>query len=167
MSKKVVKGNPLFHPLSLSQPFTPSNTMVQDFEDLRIYQQARALGKQVYEITRNGEFKNDTRFVQQIRAAVGSIADNIAEGYERQGNKEFKQFLYIAKGSAGEVRSQLNRAFDVSFIDEETYKQMYNDVRVLSAGILHFVQATNQSTYRGSKYDNIGLVREDEVPYGE
>lgn len=167
MSKKVVKGNPLFHPLSLSQPFTPSNTMVQDFEDLRIYQQARALGKQVYEITRNGEFKNDTRFVQQIRAAVGSIADNIAEGFERQGNKEFKQFLYIAKGSAGEVRSQLNRAFDVSFIDEETYKQMYNDVRVLSAGILHFVQATNQSTYRGSKYDNIGLVREDEVPYGE
>lgn len=121
----------------------------------------------MYEITRNGEFKNDTRFVQQIRAAVGSIADNIAEGFERQGNKEFKQFLYIAKGSAGEVRSQLNRAFDVSFIDEETYKQMYNDVRVLSAGILHFVQATNQSTYRGSKYDNIGLVREDEVPYGE
>ena len=44
---------------------------------------------------------------------------------------------------------------------------MYNDVRVLSAGIIHFIQATNQSSYKGSKYDNIGLVREDEVPYGE
>ena len=140
--------------------------MVQDFEDLRIYQQARALAKQIYDITRNGEFKYDTRFVQQIRSAVGSIADNIAEGFERQGNKEFKQFLYIAKGSAGEVRSQLNRAFDVGFINEEIYKQMYNDVRVLSAGILHFIQATNQSSYKGSKYDNIGLVREDEEPYG-
>lgn len=141
--------------------------MVQDFEDLRIYQQARALGKQVYEITRKSDFRHDTRFVQQIRAAVGSIADNIAEGFERQGNKEFKQFLYIAKGSAGEVRSQLNRAFDVGFINEETYKQMYNDVRVLSAGILHFIQATNQSTYKGSKYDNISLVREDEITYGD
>ena len=141
--------------------------MVQDFEDLRIYQQARALGKQVYEITRKSDFWHDTRFVQQIRAAVGSIADNIAEGFERQGNKEFKQFLYIAKGSAGEVRSQLNRAFDVGFINEETYKHMYNDVRVLSAGILHFIQATNQSTYKGSKYDNISLLREDEAIYGD
>ena len=141
--------------------------MVQDFEDLRIYQQARALGKQVYESTRKRDFRHDTRFVQQIRAAVGSIADNIAEGFERQGNKEFKQFLYIAKGSAGDVRSQLNRAFDVGFINEETYKQMYNDVRVLSAGILHFIQATNQSTYKGSKYDNISLLREDEITYGD
>ena len=128
--------------------------MVQDFEDLRIYQQARALGKQVYEITRNGEFKNDTRFVQQIRAAVGSIADNIAEGFERQGNKEFKQFLYIAKGSAGEVRSQLNRAYDVGFINKETYDQLYNDVRKLSSGILHFIQSLKSSDFVGSKYAN-------------
>lgn len=139
--------------------------MVQDFEYLRIYQQARELGKQVYMITRQGEFKYDTRFVQQIRAAVGSIADNIAEGFERQGNKEFKQFLYIAKGSAGEVRSQLNRAFDVGFIDETTYKQMYNDVRVLSAGILHFIQSTNNSTYKGSKFEN--LTRKDIINNSE
>lgn len=140
--------------------------MVQDFEDLRIYQQARTLGKQVYELTRQGEFKYDTCFVQQIRAAVGSIADNIAEGFERQGNKEFKQFLYVSKGSAGEVRSQLNRAYDVGFINKETYDQMYNDIRILSSGILHFIQSTNQSNYRGSKYDNITRVMEDEEPYG-
>ena len=57
--------------------------MVSDFEELLIYQQSRALAKQVYDITRQGEFKYDTRFVQQMRASSGSISDNIAEGFER------------------------------------------------------------------------------------
>ena len=61
-----------------------------------IYQKSRELAKRVYEITRQGDFKFDTRFVQQIRAAAGSVSDNIAEGFERQGNKEFKNFLFIA-----------------------------------------------------------------------
>ena len=127
---------------------------VNDFEELTIYKNSRELAKQVYAITRTGEFRYDTRFVQQIRAAAGSISDNIAEGFERQGNKEFKQFLYIAKGSAGEVRSQLNRAFDVGFINKETYDQLYNDVRMLSAGILHFIQSMKTSDFVGSKYTN-------------
>ena len=66
---------------------TPQN--VKRFEDLKIFQMARDLTKEVYAITKNGEFHKDTRFVQQIHAAVGSIMDNIAEGYERDGNKEF------------------------------------------------------------------------------
>ena len=129
--------------------------MVQDFEDLRIYKQARELSKEVYRLTRQGEWKYDTRFVQQIRAAAGSIMDNIAEGFERQGNREFKQFLYVAKGSAGEVRSQINRASDVGFIDEDTYQRLYGDCKVLSAGILYFIQSMNNSNYKGSKFDNI------------
>ena len=72
------------------------------FEDLTIFQMARSLCKEVYAITKQGEFKKDTRFVQQIHAAAGSIMDNIAEGFERDGNKEFVNFLYIAKGSCGE-----------------------------------------------------------------
>ena len=76
---------------------------IKDFEDLVIYQKSRELAKQIYEITKQGEFKYDTRFVQQIRAAAGSVSDNIAEGFERQGNKEFKNFLFIAKGSCGEL----------------------------------------------------------------
>lgn len=79
--------------------------MVENFEDLAIYQKSCELAKQVYDITRKGEFKSDYRFVQQIRAAAGSVSDNIAEGFERQGNKEFINFLYIAKGLCGEVRS--------------------------------------------------------------
>lgn len=126
--------------------------MVSDFEELRIYQDSRELAKNVYAITKQGEFSCDRRFVSQIRAAAGSIRDNIAEGFERQGNKEFKQFLYIAKGSAGEVRSQLNRAHDVGFIDDQTYSSLYNAVKKLSAGILHFIQSLNTFESRGSKF---------------
>lgn len=126
--------------------------MVSDFEELAIYQQSRELAKQVYQITREGEFKYDSRFVQQMRAASGSISDNIAEGFERQGNKEFLQFLYIAKGSCGEFRSQINRAYDAGFISLETYNQMYTDCRKLGAGILNLIKTIKSFESKGSKY---------------
>lgn len=126
--------------------------MVSDFEELAIYQQSRELTKQVYQITREGEFKYDSRFVQQMRAASGSISDNIAEGFERQGNKEFLQFLYIAKGSCGEFRSQINRAYDAGFISLETYNQMYTDCRKLGAGILNLIKTIKSFESKGSKY---------------
>lgn len=126
--------------------------MVSDFEELAIYKQSRLLAKQVYELTRQGEFKYDTRFVQQIRSSSGSISDNIAEGFERQGNKEFLQFLYIAKGSCGEFRSQINRAYDAQFISKETYEQMYADCRKLGAGILSFIKSLKSFESKGSKY---------------
>lgn len=125
---------------------------VKDFEDLVIYQKSRELAKQIYDITRTGEFKKDSRFVQQIRAAVGSISDNIAEGFERQGTKEFKNFLYIAKGSCGEVRSQLNRAHDVGFVSDEQYQLLYDDCKKLSISIVHFIQSLKSSTNPGSKF---------------
>ena len=125
---------------------------VKDFEELVIYQKARKLAKQVYDITREGHFQFDSRFIQQIRAAAGSVSDNIAEGFERQGNKEFINFLYIAKGSCGEVRSQLIRAFDVGHISEQTFSQMYNDCRTLSLGILNMIKSLKSSDMKGTKY---------------
>ena len=125
---------------------------VQNFEDLAIYQKSCELAEQVYKITRTGEFKHDTRFVQQIRASAGSVSDNIAEGFERQGNKEFINFLYIAKGSCGEMRSQIMRAHKVGFINDETYTQMYTDCKKLSASILKFIQALKNSDVSGSRY---------------
>ena len=76
---------------------------VENFEDLRIWQMASGFCTKIYEITRAGEFKYDSRFVQQLRSSTGSIMDNIAEGFERQGNKEFKNFLFIAKGDRKSV----------------------------------------------------------------
>ena len=125
------------------------------FEDLNIFQMARNLCKEVYAITKQNEFKTDTRFVQQIHAAAGSIMDNIAEGYERDGNKEFINFLYIAKGSCGEVRSQLIRATDVGFIDNETATRLYNDCLNLSKAISKFITTLKGSSITGLKNLNL------------
>ena len=123
----------------------------KSFEDLTIFQMARDLCKEVYAITKHGEFHKDTRFVQQIRAAAGSIMDNIAEGFERDGNKEFINFLYIAKGSCGEVRSQIIRASDVGFMDNETATRLYNDCVALSKAISKFITSLRGSTITGLK----------------
>ena len=125
---------------------------VRDFEDLAIFQKARELSAKIYPVTRRGEFKYDSRFVQQIRAAAGSIMDNIAEGFERTGNKEFLNFLYIAKGSCGEVRSQLIRAKDVGYLTAEEYEELYTECRKLSAGIMNFIKEIKASDLSGAKF---------------
>ena len=124
----------------------------RDFEELAIFQKARGLSKKIYPITQRGEFKYDSRFVQQIRAAAGSIMDNIAEGFERGGNKEFLNFLYIAKGSCGEVRSQLIRAYDVGYLTPEEYEELYSECRKLSAGVMNFIKEIKNSDLQGAKY---------------
>lgn len=125
---------------------------IQNFEDLVIFQKSQELVKRVYEITRIGDFRYDTRFVQQIRAAAGSVSDNIAEGFERQGNKEFINFLYIAKGSCGEVRSQILRAHNVGFINDDTFNQLYTDCKILSSAILNLINTLKASEIKGSRY---------------
>ena len=137
--------------------------VVRDFEELAIFQKARELSKKIYPITQRGEFKYDTRFVQQIRAAAGSIMDNIAEGFERTGNKEFLNFLYIAKGSCGEVRSQLIRANDIGYLTPEEYEELYTECRKLSAGIMNFIKEIRTSEFAGAKFKEFnGLkVQED------
>jgi len=125
---------------------------VKDFEELAIFQKARELSAKIYPVTKRGEFKFDTRFVQQIRAAAGSIMDNIAEGFERTGNKEFLNFLYIAKGSCGEVRSQLIRAKDVGYLTSEEYEELYIECRKLSACIMNFIKEVRASEFAGAKF---------------
>jgi len=78
-----------------------------NFEDIEAWQKARQLTKRIYEITKKGALAKDYGLKDQIRRASVSIMSNIAEGFERGGNKEFIQFLSTAKGSSGEVRSQL------------------------------------------------------------
>ena len=121
------------------------------FEDLTIFQMARDLCKEVYAVTKEGEFHKDSRFVQQIHASAGSVMDNIAEGYERDGNKEFINFLYIAKGSCGEVRSQIIRASDVGFIDKETATRLYNAGLNLGKAISKFITTLKESGMGGRK----------------
>jgi len=97
---------------------------VQGFEDLHVYQRAREVTNRIYELTRNNSFARDFRLVDQIRGASVSIMSNIAEGFERGTNAEFVQFLYVAKGSSGEIRAQLTVAFDQSYISRADYHDL-------------------------------------------
>ena len=123
----------------------------EKFEDLTVFKLARELCKEVYAVTKEGEFSRDIRFVQQIHASAGSVMDNIAEGFERDGNKEFINFLYIAKGSCGEVRSQVIRASDVGYIDNDTATKLYNDCLNLSKSISKFIKSLKESPISGLK----------------
>ena len=125
------------------------------FEDLKIWQEARELSKEIYVISRLPEFSKDYRFVGQITSAAGSIMDNIAEGFERDGNKEFLQFLSIAKGSCGELRSQLYRAYDAGYISEEKFETLVNNIKLLSASIFHFMKNLKSSDMVGKKYKEL------------
>ena len=122
------------------------------FEDLPVWQEARILAKDVYQLTATEPFSKDFRFCGQIRAAVGSIMDNIAEGFEKENNKEFIQFLYIAKGSCGEVRSQLHRAKDVEFISDEDYNEYIKRTIDLNTSIYNFIKYLKNSDISGMRY---------------
>ena len=124
-------------------------------EDLKIWKEARELSKEIYVISRLPEFSKDYRFVGQITSAAGSIMDNIAEGFERDGNKEFLQFLSIAKGSCGELRSQLYRAYDAGYINEEKFETLVNNIKLLSASIFYFMKNLKSSDMVGKKYKEL------------
>lgn len=94
---------------------------IECFEELFSWKEARELNLIVGNMIDSGRFKNNYRLINQIEGAAGSIMDNIAEGFDRGGNKEFMQFLYIAKGSCAEFRSQLYRALDRRYITNEEF----------------------------------------------
>lgn len=125
---------------------------INRFEDLEIWQEARKLAKVIHKTTIETNFKTDFKFKAQIKSSSGSVMDNIAEGFERDGNLEFRQFLSIAKGSAGEARSQLYRAFDYEYINEETFNELKNDYERLSGKIKNFISYLNKKDFKGNKF---------------
>lgn len=122
------------------------------FEELHMYQRARELTNRVYELTRKGGFSRDLGLVDQIRRASVSIMSNIAEGFERGASTEFIQFLFIAKGSCGEVRAQLQIARDQGYISEREHTEMEDLARRISGMISNFIGHLQGSDYRGEKF---------------
>ncbi|MCF8273874.1 MAG: four helix bundle protein [Flavobacteriaceae bacterium] len=125
---------------------------IQRFEDLEIWQEARRLFNQIKDIIIETKLKNDFKLKDQIKGASGSVMDNIAEGFERDGNLEFRQFLSIAKGSAGETRSQLYRIFDSDYISEDKLKILVNEYEQLSKRIAAFISYLNKKDFKGNKF---------------
>lgn len=99
--------------------------MDRTFENLIAWQKARALVGEICSITRSQGFSRDYPLVDQVRRSSVSIMSNIAEGFERQRRAEFHQFLVVAKGSCGEIRSQLYVALDVGYIDEKAFRKLH------------------------------------------
>ncbi|WP_445457870.1 four helix bundle protein [Flavobacterium sp. HNIBRBA15423] len=130
---------------------------IKKFEDLEIWIEARRLSKEIILISKNSDLKTDFRLKAQVKDSSGSVMDNIAEGFERNGNREFIQFLSIAKGSAGETRSQIYRIFDNDYIDENKMNYLVNDYEKLSIKIHNFIIYLNKREFKGTKFiDNNG-----------
>ena len=115
------------------------------FEEINSWHKARLFNKRIYEITDKEVFKKDYDLSRQIRRASISISSNIAEGFERNTDKEFIYFLYIAKASAGEVRSQLYLALDLNYITKIKFDELFENVSDISKLISGFIKYLNDS----------------------
>ena len=111
----------------------------KQFEDLRVWQDARVLVKAIYEASKQRDFYRDIGLREQIRRAAASAMSNVAEGFERGTRKEFIQFLNIAKGSVGEARSQLYVALDQAYLTEASFNELRAQATALSRRIASFI----------------------------
>jgi four helix bundle protein len=121
------------------------------FEEMERWQKARTIAKTVYLLSEKEKFSRDYGLRDQIRRASVSIMSNIAEGFERGTNKEFIQFLYIAKGSSGEVRTQLYIAFDLGYINKVEFENLSAELLALSKQISGFIKYLKSSNLKGHK----------------
>jgi four helix bundle protein len=125
---------------------------IERFEDIISWQEARKLNKIIGDLIEGGRFKNSYRLINQIEGSAGSVMDNIAEGFERGGNKEFTQFLYVAKGSCGELRSQLYRALDRNYINQKEFDTLSVHAMKISSLIQKLINYLEGSETKGIKY---------------
>lgn len=125
---------------------------IKNFEDLEIWQKARILCQNIDKhCLKNNKFQKHDQM--QIDRSSASVMDNIAEGFEREGNKEFANFLTMSKGSAGEVRSQLVRAFDRNYLSESAFLALKEEAIDISKMLSGFITYLKNSEYKGNKFN--------------
>jgi four helix bundle protein len=127
---------------------------IDKFEDLEIWKKSRELCNNIYLFIQREPFVKDFKLSNQINGSSGSVMDNIAEGFERGSRNDFIQFLSFAKGSAGEVKSQLHRAFDRKYITQSEFESSYNIADQICKGCNGLISYLNKSSYKGEKFKN-------------
>jgi len=123
------------------------------FEDMEVWKKSMNLTRLIYQNTNQPAFVKDYNLVNQIRRSSISIASNIAEGIERDGNKELINFLYIAKGSCGELRCQLYIARDQQYLRADSFQEMYNLATEISFSLNKLIKYLKESDFKGKKYN--------------
>ena len=134
---------------------------IEKFEDLKVWQKARNVNLCIYKLSNRDTFSKDFGLRDQIRRASISVLSNIAEGFERNGNKEFNQFLSIAKASAGEIRCQLYIAKDLEYITEKEFNDTIIELLEVSKMINGLISYLKSTELKGYKF------MEDEAFYGQ
>ena len=125
---------------------------IQRFEDLEAWKIAREVSREIYTVSKHGAFARDFGLRDQICRSSVSIMSNVAEGFERDGDKEFMNFLSIAKASAGETRSLLYVALDQNYISENEFRPIYNRLVENSRVISGLTSYLRQSDLKGLKF---------------
>lgn len=131
---------------------------IQKFEDLEIWQLARTLSKDIFNLSQTGKLAKDFSLKDQMNRSSGSIMDNIAEGYGRGSSLEFIQFLSISTGSADELKSQLYRCLDKDDINKESFEDLYERTNAVYKKINGFIKYLNTTLVKDTKFkERVGL----------
>ena len=125
---------------------------IERFEDIVSWQRARELTREIYGCSKVGAFARDFGLCDQIQRASVSTMANIAEGFERGGDKEFIQFLSTSKGSCGELRSHLYVALDQKYVSQQVFADLYSKADEVSRLIGGFMTYLKESELRGRKF---------------
>lgn len=125
----------------------------KSFKDLEIWKRSREISKDIFDMYLTSDLQKDYGLWNQINRSSGSVMDNIAEGFDRDGNKEFIQFLSIAKASCGETKSQLYRCLDRKYIDHEQFNGIIFKIDDCKRQISGFMKYLKNSDRKGNKYD--------------
>ena len=130
-------------------------TTIKRFEEIISWKEARELNRILRKLIKEKKFEKNFGLISQIERSAGSIMDNIAEGFERGGNKEFIQFLYISKGSCGELRSQMYRAVDDGYISNEQFDLVSTYCLKISNLIFKLIEYLKSSELKGQKFNRV------------
>ena len=118
---------------------------MRGFKDLKVWQKSKELAVLIYKITQERNFRRDFGFKDQIRRAAISIPSNIAEGDERGSNKEAVRFFYIAKGSLAELQTQIEIAFEIGYLNENTWKELCDRTQMIGRMLGSLIKARSKN----------------------